>query len=47
MLRWIFHGNYVQRRANPNPDLDLNPDLASFPNPVDLDLKILGEWIWI
>ena len=31
-----------QRRANSNPDLDLNPDLASFPNPVDLDLKIFG-----
>ncbi len=22
-----------QRRANPNPDLDLNPDLTTFPNP--------------
>ena len=33
---------WYQRRANPNPDLDLNPDLATFPNPVDLDLKIFG-----
>ena len=32
--------NTCQRRANPNPDLDLNRDLASFPNSVDLDLKI-------
>ena len=28
--------------ANPNPDLDLNPDLTNFPNPAGfgLDLKI-------
>ena len=26
--------------ANPNPDLDLNPDLTNFPNPTGLDLKI-------
>ena len=41
---WVDFDPYLnQRWANPNPDLDLNPDLAIFPNPVDLDLKILGR----
>ena len=30
----------MQWWANSTPDVDLNPDLASFPNPIDLDLDL-------
>ncbi len=48
--RWA-HANvklhFYQWRANPNPDLDLNPDLATFPNAsgfgFGLDLYIFNE----
>ena len=37
--------------ANPNPDLDLNPDLATFGKSggfgFGLDLNFLQWWIWI
>ena len=36
----FLHNTLYQRRANSNPDLELNEDLASFPNPVDLDLNL-------
>ncbi len=29
--------------ANPNTDLDLNPDLTVFPNPAGLDLSFFGR----